>query len=136
MQLAQPAGTQRHEPRGNVLVGEEGPAVGDLHCPACVLPQERLALQRKIERVFRGAFAAHYGYLVGSERSRQLALEDVPIVQWYFRERIGWDAEILGQDIGWGVREKISHQKRSELGCLAAIEGDDEFGAVGTQALQ
>jgi hypothetical protein len=57
-------------------------------------------------------------------------------VQWYFGERIGWNAEILSQDIGLGVREKISHQKCAELGCVAAIEGDDEFGAVGTQALQ
>src|SRR6266404_5703574 len=74
--------------------------------------------------------------LVGSERSRQVALENIEIVQRYFRERIGWNGEILRQDIRWGVRNKIGHQERIELGCLAVIEGDDKFAAVGTEALQ
>jgi hypothetical protein len=32
-----------------------------------------------------------------------------------------WNAEILRQDIRRGVREKIGHQERTELGCLAVI---------------
>ena len=34
------------------------------------------------------------------------------------------------------MREKIGRQQRIELGCLAVVEGDDEFAAVRTQALQ
>jgi hypothetical protein len=47
--------------------------------------------------------------LVGSERSRQVALENVEIVQRYFREHVGWNVEILGQDIRRGyARENRS----------------------------
>jgi hypothetical protein len=38
MQLAQPAGAQGHERRGDIFVDEEIRAVGDLHGPACRLP--------------------------------------------------------------------------------------------------
>src|SRR6202043_365733 len=77
-----------------------------------------------------------YGRLVGSERPRQLALENVAIPEWYSREGVGWDLEILGQDIRWGVRDKIGHQERIELRCPSFIEGEDKFGAVLADTLQ
>ena len=57
-------------------------------------------------------------------------------MQWYVREGLDWNSEILGQDIRRGVRDKIGHQERTELRCPAVIEGDDKLAAVRTDALQ
>src|SRR5690348_14595652 len=59
MQLAQAAGDQSHERGGDVCVGEEVPAVGDLHRTTGPLAKEWFifdAFQGKAERVFRWAF--------------------------------------------------------------------------------
>jgi hypothetical protein len=40
MQLAQAAGDKSHQRRSHVFVGEEVPAVGDLHRTAGPLPKE------------------------------------------------------------------------------------------------
>src|SRR5204863_2428487 len=110
-------------------------AVGDLYRAAGRL-QGRLAFQRKGERIFRGAFGAQHGRLVRGERSRQIALENVEILQRSFRKRLGCDRKILRQDIRRRMSNKIRHQEGVELRCVAVVEGEVELGAVGTQALQ
>ena len=59
-----------------------------------------------------------------------------PGPEWYSREGLGWDLEILGQDPRRDVRDKIGHQQSIELRCSSFIEGKDKFGAVLADALQ
>src|ERR1700730_13210676 len=70
--------------------------------------------------------------------------ENVAIPEWYSREGVGWDLEILGQDLRRGVRDKIGHQQGIELRCpsfisaaparMAAMTLDRVSGPIGSCA--
>ena len=53
-----------------------------------------------------------------------------------FAEDLLGHAEVLGQHVGRCMRDPVGHEQRVALGLLAVVEGEDELGALGTEALQ
>ncbi len=136
MHLAQGAGMERHQRRGDGLRRLEIAAVGDACLTAGGLAGRRHAaeLERRRDRHLAGG--AGRLRLVGRERARHLTLEDVEVVQGDVFEGVGRHPEVERQDIGRRVREPLVEQQRVVFGRAAVVEAQDELGAVLADALQ
>ena len=74
--------------------------------------------------------------LVGTERTGDRRFENVELARvGRMSEQRRRHAEILGQNLGRDMLEPVAQQKRVVLVEVAIIEDEEEFAAVGTEAL-
>ena len=73
---------------------------------------------------------------IGREIARLRALEDPEIVERNVPEDLFGHAEVLGEHVGRRMRDPVRHEQRIALGLPAVVEGEDELGAIGAEALQ
>ena len=126
MQLPETARMHGDECRGDRLRGLEVVAVRDLHRSALGLACIGHGAEGEGEGIRRRPERALHRRLVGGERPRQLALEDVELVQRDLGEGLRGYPEILGQDVGRRMRHPIGDQKGVVLALLAIIEGEQK----------
>ena len=74
--------------------------------------------------------------LVGTERTGDRRFENIELARvGRMSEQRRRQAEVLAQNLGRNVLEPVAEQKRAVLVEVAIIEDEEEFAAVGTEAL-
>ena len=105
---------------------------GDPHRSA--LGFDRLLREHAMTEGLRHRVCAHE--LVGTERTGDRRFENVELARvGRVSEQRRRQAEVLAQNLGRNVLEPVAEQKRAVLVEVAIIEDEEEFAAVGTEAL-